>query len=109
MKTPLISSGLLLALAAGALADPDPAPFINKQIAELNKKVDADLTTGALTQADADELKREISHVQDIEQSEPSLTVRTRRDLRQQLSKIDQDLKRKEDQAKALASPSPTP
>jgi hypothetical protein len=107
MKTPILSSLLVLVIGTAALADAD-APFIDKQIKELTKKVDGDLTAGALTQPDADELKRAISHVQSIRDSEPSLTGRTRRDLREELSKIQKDLDRKEAQAKALASASPS-
>jgi hypothetical protein len=108
MKTPIISSLVILALAAGAMAEAD-APHIDKEIRELTKKVDGDLAAGSLTQSDGDELKREISHVQSIRQSEPILTHRTRRDLRQDLAKIHKDLERKETQAKSLPAPSPTP
>ena len=84
---------------------------MDKQIKELTKKVDADLATGALTKPDGDELKREIKHVETVAQSKPTLTPATRRNLREQLSKIQNDLGRKEDQAKALpsAGPSATP
>ena len=109
MKAPLFSTIILLAVAAaGRASGPDAAPFINHQIDALTKKVDGDLAAGTLTQSDGDELKRAIQHVQDVEQSEPSLTRATRSDLREQLSKIHKDLERKEGQAKALASASPT-
>jgi len=108
MKTSLVSSLLIVTLAAAAIAAPDAAPFINKQIRELNQKVDSDLASGALTQADGDELKRQISGVQNLERSEPSLTPATRRDMREKLSAITKDLERKEAQSKALASPSPS-
>ena len=106
---------LLSIAAAGRAADPadsadsDKAPFINHQIDVLTKKVDDDRATGALTQTDADELKQEIQHVRNVEQTEPVLTHRTRRDLREQLEKIQKDLDRKEAQAKALPSASPSP
>ena len=94
---------------AAAVADPDPAPFINKQIKDLNTKIASDLASGKLTQTDADELKQAVDHVKNVEASEPSLTPRTRADLREDLSRITKDLERKEDQSKALSSPSPTP
>jgi len=111
MKALAFSLLLLIPLARTASADPDPAPFINNQIKQLNKSIDADLAAGTLTQADADELKRQVKHVQAVEDSEPSLTPKTRRDLREDLSKISKDLERKEEAAKATgsASPSPTP
>jgi uncharacterized coiled-coil DUF342 family protein len=105
MKAIVISILLLPGIAA---AEPDRAPFINHQIEELTKKVDDDLAAGALTKSDGDELKRAIQHVQSVEQSEPTLTLRTRRDLREQLSGIQKNLERKEAQAKALGSPSPS-
>jgi len=107
MKTPLFSLATLLAMAAASMA----APFINKQLVELEKKVGSDLAGGALTKADGDELKREIKEVRTVEDSEPSLTRKTRRDLREKVSKIQKDLERKETQGKALgsASPSATP
>ena len=109
MKAFAFSLFVLLPIATAALAqEPDAAPFINKLIRELNNKVDQDLAAGTLTQSDADELKREVGKVQSQEDSEPSLTPRTRRDLREELSKIVQDLKRKEEQAKAMASASPS-
>jgi ubiquinone biosynthesis protein UbiJ len=94
---------------AAALADPDPAPFINHQIKELTKQIADDLTSGKLTKNDADELTQAVEHVKNVEASEPSLTPRTRADLREDLSRITKDLERKEDQSKALSSPSPTP
>jgi hypothetical protein len=96
---------------AAAIAEPDAAPFINKQIKELTKQIADDLATGKLTQPDADELNQAVEHVKNVENSEPSLTPRTRADLREDLSKITKDLERKEDQSKALnaASASPTP
>lgn len=111
MKAFAISLLLLLPLARIASADPDPAPFINGQIKQLNKKIADDLASGALTKADADELKREVDHVQKVEDSEPSLTPKTRANLREDLSKISKDLERKEAEAKAMgsATPSPTP
>ena len=104
MKIPFVSLSMLVLIATGAMAGPDRA--INGQIDKLTKKVSEDLAGGMLTQSDADELNREISQVQGVEQSEPSLTRRTREDLREKLSKIQKDLERKEAQAKALASPS---
>ena len=111
MKTTLLFPVLLLAMGAACAADPDPAPFINHQIKELTEKVTRDLAAGALSQADADLLKQEIAHVQSTEDNEPSLTGKTRRDMREQLSKIDKDLQRDEATAKAMAaaSASPTP
>jgi hypothetical protein len=108
MKTPLFSLATLIAIAAVAVAAPDAAPFINKQIKELEKQVSSDLASGALTKADGDELNRAIGEVRRVETSEPSLTGATRRDLREKLSKIQKDLERKENQAKALASASPS-
>jgi hypothetical protein len=100
---------IVLGITTVAKADPDIAPFINHQIKELTKSVADDLAAGKLTQTDADELNRAIKHVQTEEESEPSLTPRTRRDMREELSKIDADLRRKEAAAKAAASPSATP
>jgi hypothetical protein len=94
-------------MAADAMADPDVAPVINHQIKELTKAVADDLASGKLTQADADELNRAIQHVKSVEDSEPSLTPRTRGDLRKDLSKIDADLRRKEAAAAANASATP--
>ena len=108
MKPRLFSLLMVIPLAA-AVADPDPAPFINKQIKDLTTKIASDLASGKLTQPDADELKKAVDHVKNVEASEPSLTPRTRADLREDLSKITQDLKRKEAQASALSSPSPSP
>ena len=108
MKTPILSSLLLFAIAAGAVADPDAAPFINHQLKELEKKVDGDLAAGALTKNDGDELKREIGQARSTEASLPSLTPATRRNLREQISKIQKDLELKENQDKALGSPSPS-
>jgi hypothetical protein len=108
MKTLLFFMCVVLALGTGAMAEPDRAPFIDKQIKELTKKVDADLASGALTKTDGDELKRSIKHVQTVAQSEPTLTPLTRRNLREELSKIQSDLARKENQAKALPSASPS-
>jgi len=109
MKTHLITLLSVTALCAGALAEPDAAPFINGQLRQLENKVSADLTAGALTKNDGDELNREIANVRKIEESEPSLAPATRRALRQQVSRIQKDLERKEAQSKALASASPTP
>jgi hypothetical protein len=109
MKIPILSVAIALGIATAAQADPDVAPFINHQIKELTKSVADDLASGTLTQTDADELNRSIKHVQDVENSEPSLTPRTRRDLRENLSKIDADLRRKEAAAKAAASASASP
>jgi hypothetical protein len=105
---PLFIVLLLGVTAVGWAADPDTAPFIHHQIEALTKKVDGDLTAGALTKSDGDELKRSIQHVQSVVETEPSLTPRLRRDLREELSKIAKDLDRKEAQAKVLGSPSPT-
>jgi hypothetical protein len=114
MKTPFLFSILVLTVAAVAMAQDAPppvdaAPFINKQIRQLTARVNADRASGALTQADADELTRDINAVQQLETSEPSLTPKTRRDMREKLSAITQDLLRKEAQAKAMGSASPTP
>ena len=109
MKTRIVSSLLLIALAAGALAAPGEAPFIDKELKALDTKVDADLAAGALTKPDGDELKREIGEVRSVEASGPTLTHATRRDLKEKISKIHKDLDLKESQAKALSSPSPTP
>ena len=108
MKPRLFSLLMLIPFAA-ALADPDPAPFINQQIKALTKQIADDLASGKLTQTDADELKQAVDHVKNVEASEPSLTPRTRADLREELSKITKDLERKEAQSQALSSPSPTP
>jgi|ERR1700678_3868269 len=108
MKPRLFSLLMVIPFAA-ALADPDPAPFINHQIKELTKQIADDLTSGKLTKNDADELTQAVEHVKNVEASEPSLTPRTRADLREDLSRITKDLERKEDQSKALSSPSPTP
>jgi len=108
MKTPFFAFLSLLALATGAIAGPDSAPFLNKQLKALEKKIDADLSAGALTKPDGDELKRAIDHVQSVENSEPTLTPATRRDLREKVTKIQKDLERKENQAKALPSASPS-
>jgi hypothetical protein len=107
MKLSIFSVAAVLCITTGAMADPDIAPVINHQIKELTKAVADDLAAGKLSQADADELNRDIQHVQSVENSEPELTVRTRRDLREDLSKIDADLKRKEAAAAANASASP--
>ncbi|MGA3171811.1 MAG: hypothetical protein ABSE62_12460 [Chthoniobacteraceae bacterium] len=115
MKTPVLFSVLFIAVAAVAMADPDAppavdaAPFINRQIRQLTARVNADRASGALTQADADELTRDINQVKQLEASEPSLMPKTRRDMREKLSAITVDLLRKENQAKAMASASPTP
>jgi len=112
MKTPSILLLALLAMAAGATAqEPDRAPFINKQIKELTAKVASDLASGALTQSDADELNRAIQHVKATEDSEPTLMPKTRRDMREDLAKIEYDLVHKEAAVKASGSPgaSPTP
>jgi hypothetical protein len=106
---PRFFSLLMVIPFAAALADPDPAPFINHQIKELTKQIADDLTSGKLTKNDADELTQAVEHVKNVEASEPSLTPRTRADLREDLSRITKDLERKEDQSKALSSPSPTP
>lgn len=108
MKPRLLLVLLLLPLAT-AMAAPDAAPFINHQIKALTKQIADDLTTGKLTKTDADELTQQVQHVQDVENSEPSLTPRTRADLREDLSKITKDLARKEAQAAAMASASPSP
>ena len=108
MKPRLFSLLMVIPFAA-ALADPDPAPFINHQIKELTKQIASDLASGKLTKTDADELSQAVEHVKNVEASEPSLTPRTRADLREDLSRITKDLERKEDQAQALSSPSPTP
>ena len=107
MKLSIFSVAAVLCITTGAMADPDIAPVINHQIKELTKAVADDLAAGKLSQADADELNRDIQHVQSVENSEPELTVRTRRDLREDLSKINADLKRKEAAAAANASASP--
>lgn len=107
MKTRVLSLLMVIPLAA-AIAEPDAAPFINKQIKELTKQIADDLAAGKLSQSDADELKNQVDHVKNVEASEPSLTPRTRADLREDLSRITKDLERKEEQAKA-ASASPTP
>jgi hypothetical protein len=111
MKTAILSSLILFAIAAGAAADADKAPYINSQLKKLETKVQNDLADGALTKPDGDELTREIGEVRSVETSEPSLTRATRRDLREKVAKIQKDLERKEGQAKALAgaSASPTP
>jgi hypothetical protein len=108
MKNPLVSLTVLFAIASVAVAAPDSAPFINKQLKELERKVTEDLASGALTKTDGDELTREIGQVRTVETSEPSLTGATRRDLREKVSKIQKDLERKEAQAKAIASASPS-
>ena len=94
---------MLLTLVAGATAEPP----INKEISQLEKKIDADLASGALTKPDGDELKLEVNEVKRVESSEPSLTLATRRDLRQKLSKLRKDLDLKENQEKALGAASP--
>ena len=83
MKISLLSSLALLSLAAGAMA----APGIDVQLTKLEKRVDNDLASGALTKSDGDELKREIGHVKSIKDTEPRLTRATRRDLRQDVAK----------------------
>jgi hypothetical protein len=103
MKSRLLPLIVLIPLATALAAD--DAPFINKQIRELTAQIKDDLASGKLNQTDADELTQQVKHVQNIEASEPSLTGRTRADLREDLSKITRDLTRKE----ALASPSPSP
>ena len=107
MKSRLISLLVLIPLATALAAD--DAPFINHQIKQLTKQIADDLATGKLTQTDADELTQQVQHVQTVEASEPSLTPRTRADLREDLSKITRDLTRKEAQAAAMASASPSP
>jgi hypothetical protein len=108
MKTHIVFFLSLTALSAGALAGPDVAPFINGQLKQLENKISADLSAGALTKNDGDELTREIASVRKVEESEPSLTGRTRRNLRQEVSRIQKNLERKEAQSRALASASPT-
>ena len=108
MKATTIFIVMLLAAAGGRAEEPEAAPFIHHQIETLTKKVDGDLTAGALTKSDGDELKRSIQHVQSVVESEPSLTPRLRRDLREELSKIAKNLDRKEAQTKGLPSPSPS-
>ncbi len=115
MRTPLLFS-LLLLPAAAVIADPqadstpvvDRAPFINKQVRELKTQIDKDLASGALTQTDADGLKREVADVLRIEDSEPELTPRTRRDLREKVSGIVMELDRDEKRTRATASASPS-
>jgi len=94
MKLSIFSVAAVLCITTGAMADPDIAPVINHQIKELTKAVADDLAAGKLSQADADELNRDIQHVQSVEN-------------REDLSKIDADLKRKEAAAAANASASP--
>jgi len=108
MKTQVIFLLSLVALSTIVLAEPDRAPFINGQLKQLEAKVEKDLDTGKLTKSDGDELNRQIASVRRIEESEPSLTPRTRRGLREEVSKIQKNLERKEGQAKALASASPS-
>jgi hypothetical protein len=104
---------IALGMTTAAMADPDPAPVINHMIKQLTQAVTDDLAAGKLSQADADQLNREIKHVQSVETSEPVLLPRTRADLRNDLAKIDAELKRKEAavaaSATASASPSATP
>ena len=113
MKTRLLSSLMIVSLAATAAFAKPPGggrgPAIDGQVTELEKKVQSDLTSGALTKPDADELKRELDQVHTTMTNEPSLTEATRRDLREKLSKIRHDLQLKESLAKGLASPSATP
>jgi hypothetical protein len=109
MKATAIFLVTLLAIGVvGRAVDSDNAPFISHEIKTLTKKVDADQTAGTLTQSDVDELKRRIKHVQSVEESEPVLTRATRRDLREELANVRKDLERKEGQAKAMASASPS-
>jgi len=109
MKTFIFSLLALIAVTAWAAPEPDAAPFINKQIKEITAKVASDLASGTLSKSDADELDRRVDHVKKIEASEPMLTPKTRRDMREDLSAIIHDLTLKEGTAKADASASPTP
>lgn len=109
MKTRFLSSLLVIALGAAAVAATESAPGVNKRLKKLEEKVDSDLAAGALTKPDGDELKREIAHVQQIEDEQSGLTGQTRRDLREDVAKIEKDLARKEATAKAMASASASP
>jgi septal ring factor EnvC (AmiA/AmiB activator) len=100
---------LLAFLSAVIIARADSFKALDHQLAELSKRINGDVESHALTQPDADELNRDIARVQNVEQSEPTLTKATRRDLKEQVEKIKKSLDLKEAQAKALASSSPAP
>jgi len=106
MKTCFISSIIVLSLGVASIAlgaEPD------KQLTALQAKVQNELSTGALTQSDADELSREIQHAESIADRGAALTHATKRDARQDVAKIEKDLARKEAVAKAMAAASASP
>jgi hypothetical protein len=101
---------LLLPVATISRADDNaPAPVINGGIDKLTKQIDADVASGKLTKPDADELRHKLQHVEETSNNAGGLTPKTRRDLRNDLQKISDDLARKEQQAKAISTVSPTP
>ena len=108
MKIPSITLLLLLALATFASAQRPGRQ--DRQLNGYTDRVTADLAANALTKEDADELTREIAHVQGIVDSPEPMTIQTKRDVNRDIAKIEKSLGEKEAAAKAnAAAASPTP
>lgn len=115
MRNWTLVSAALFSFALFAAAAPDAAPLVDARSKALEKKIQADLASGAISKIDGDELQRKLSRVKRMEedaQRSGRITGKTRGDLRESLAKLDEDLARKEKQQKAAmaaASPSATP
>lgn len=109
-----LAAALAFSIFHVALAGPDSAPGIDKEVKQLEEKIKTDLASGSLSQGDADELNLKLDrlkHMEDSAEREGRITPRTRRDMRQDLDKVTADLTRKEEQqkaAKASAAGSPS-
>ena len=103
-----ISLAAVLNISAFQIASAglDSAPGIDNGVKQLQDKIKTDLSTGAITQADADGVNTKLGELKRMEDSAERggrITPRTRKDLHGYLDRATTELARKEKQQAAAA------
>lgn len=101
-----------LAFVTSINAAPTDAPFIDGRIEALQTRIDSGLKSGKLTPIEGNSLNRELNQIRKTEEQvrkTGTITPRTRKNLRNDLEKLEKNMERKEHNPNPASSPSASP